>query len=127
MGENPFFLICFYHFKIETEKQMKRRYPQSNPCLKHSKKFKCVIGARGRECLLIVRKTAVIVRTVPHDSMRRPLRSKSRRIRERRMRRRQRRQHSPLPLWCLRFLQVVAQLCRLNQTIKWNAIRSVPP
>ena len=26
MGENPFFLICFYHFKIETEKQMKRRY-----------------------------------------------------------------------------------------------------
>jgi hypothetical protein len=26
--------------------------------------------------------------------------------------------HSPLPLWCLRFLQVVALLCRLSQTTK---------
>jgi uncharacterized metal-binding protein YceD (DUF177 family) len=26
--------------------------------------------------------------------------------------------HSPLRLWCLRFLQVVALPCRLSQTIK---------
>ena len=72
---------------------MKRRYPQSNPCLKHSKKFKCVTGARGRECLLIVRKTAVIVRTVPHDSMRRPLQSRSKRIRRRRRQPHRRQEH----------------------------------
>ncbi len=124
MGENPFFLFVFTTLKLKAKRT--KKVPKSNPCLR---KFKCVIGARGRVCPLIARKTAAIVRTVPHDSMRRPLQSRIKRIREQRRRRRQE-PHSPLPLWSctlwvpcprlrgryLRFLQVVALLCRLSQT-----------